>query len=325
MPPITSAWIGCATEEVLEHEAEQARRDQLRDDDEEIEDAHEHAHLLRRHAVGQQGVGQRQDRSPGEADADHRQQQPLRVADHDERQQAEAAETDVDQVCDAQSHAAHHRRDHQGGERGEAVVGREQHADPVRALVVGRRRRIAAAEVDRGHRCGGVQPHREQAEPGEELHDRELAHRRRHVAQVVDDARERAVAAAAGCGRAAPRRSRRSARPGCTAACRGRATRSARWQQRRRAARPAPCTPGAAADRRGAAATAAPGPRLSAVPADTRACAVPSTRRPRARPRRRSRTRSARCPALRPVRRCCRRRSLRAGTAAGWRPPNRRR
>src|SRR3970040_2373463 len=48
-----------AAEEGLEQEAEQAGRDQLRDHDEEIEDAHEHAHLPGREAVGQQHIRQR--------------------------------------------------------------------------------------------------------------------------------------------------------------------------------------------------------------------------------------------------------------------------
>ncbi len=55
-----------------------ARRDELRDDDEEIEDAHVHAHLRVPAALsGEQRVGQRQYRGPGEADADHRQRQPV--------------------------------------------------------------------------------------------------------------------------------------------------------------------------------------------------------------------------------------------------------
>ena len=44
-----------------------------------------------------------------------------------------------------------------------------------------------------GDRGGGVDPHREQREPAEELHHRQLAHRPWHVVQVAEDAAQRVV------------------------------------------------------------------------------------------------------------------------------------
>ncbi|TWG90757.1 hypothetical protein L599_000300000710 [Luteimonas sp. J16] len=84
----------------------------------------------------------------------------------------------------AQAQRAHHPGNRDRSQRGEAVVGREQHADPVRALVVRGRAGVGGAEVQRGYRGRGVDPHAEQAEPGEELDHGELAHRGRHRVQV---------------------------------------------------------------------------------------------------------------------------------------------
>ncbi|KAG1184483.1 hypothetical protein G6F35_015089 [Rhizopus arrhizus] len=181
-------WL--ATQPGTQGKAERTGRDQLRDHDEEIEDAHVHAHLRRGHTVGQQRIGQRQDRCPGEADADHRQQQPVWIADEHQRDQPGTAQPQIDQVAPAQADHPHHRRDQYRSQRGETVVGTKQHAHPVGAFVVGHRLRIGRTEVGTGHRGGGVDPHRKQREPREELHPRQPTHGHRHRAQVADDGRQ---------------------------------------------------------------------------------------------------------------------------------------
>ncbi|KAG0739774.1 hypothetical protein G6F24_017233 [Rhizopus arrhizus] len=153
-------WL--ATQPGTQGKAERTGRDQLRDHDEEIEDAHVPAHLRRGHTVGQQRIGQRQDRCPGEADADHRQQQPVWIADEHQRDQPGTAQPQIDQVAPAQADHPHHRRDQYRSQRGETVVGTKQHAHPVGAFVVGHRLRIGRTEVGTGHRGGGVDPHRKQ-------------------------------------------------------------------------------------------------------------------------------------------------------------------
>ena len=109
-PPITSALIGVPAEKRLQQEAEQARRDQLRDHDEEIEDAHVHAHLRRRHAVGRAArtaaTGSRPRRS--------RRRPSTAAASADRGSTAidsrpSAAEQQIDQVAHAQAEPAHHR------------------------------------------------------------------------------------------------------------------------------------------------------------------------------------------------------------------------
>ena len=54
---------------------------------------------------------------------------------------------EIEHVAGAQADARDHQRNDERRQRGEAVVGGEQHADPVGAFVVGGRGRIAAAEV----------------------------------------------------------------------------------------------------------------------------------------------------------------------------------
>src|SRR3546814_1415344 len=55
-------------------------------------------------------------RGPGEADADHRKQQPVRVADEQEREQAGSTEREVDHVAHAQAELSHQQRDHRSEE-----------------------------------------------------------------------------------------------------------------------------------------------------------------------------------------------------------------
>ena len=58
-------------EEVDHDVAEEERRDDLRDDDEEVEDAHVNAGAVGGQDGGEDGVRHREDAGPGDAYADH--------------------------------------------------------------------------------------------------------------------------------------------------------------------------------------------------------------------------------------------------------------
>src|SRR5579864_2830616 len=64
----------------------------LRQHDEEIEHAHVEAHLLRRHAIGQERVRERENRRPGEAHAEHADEQPAWLTNDDDRKEPGATE-----------------------------------------------------------------------------------------------------------------------------------------------------------------------------------------------------------------------------------------
>ena len=81
---MASALIGCAAEERLQQEAEQAGGDQLRDHDEEVEDAHVDAHLPRRHAAGSSAYGSDRIDAQAKPTPTIEKQQPLRIADQQE-------------------------------------------------------------------------------------------------------------------------------------------------------------------------------------------------------------------------------------------------
>ena len=115
----------------VDQPAQHGRRQQLRDHDEDVEDAHVHAHLSRRQVVGEHGVGQGDDGRPGEAEADHRCQQPVGIADQHHRQQPGCADPQIDLVRAAHAEAPHEERQDQCGQCAEPVVRREQHAHPV--------------------------------------------------------------------------------------------------------------------------------------------------------------------------------------------------
>ena len=103
------------------------------------------------------------------------------------------AEPEAHQVRLALAECRGQLRDEQGGERGKAVVGGKQHADPVRAFVVGDGGGVGGAVVMLRHGRGRVDPHREQREPREELHHRELPHHLGHEVEIVDDVVQHAV------------------------------------------------------------------------------------------------------------------------------------
>ena len=70
------------------HRPEADRGDDLRNDDEEVEHAHVHAHSLRGERRGEYGVWHRENRRPGDADPDHAEQQHAPVVDEIHREQA---------------------------------------------------------------------------------------------------------------------------------------------------------------------------------------------------------------------------------------------
>ena len=83
-----------------------------------------------------------------------------------------------------------HKREHERG----AVVDREADAAPLVAALVLRRAGRAAEDL-RGHRRHKVDPHAEQREPGEELHDGKLPHRLGHGTDPLEDLAERVAQA----------------------------------------------------------------------------------------------------------------------------------
>src|SRR5205807_3050345 len=183
-----------AAEQYPQEESQDRGGDELRDDDEEVEYAHVHAHLLRRHAGREQRVRKRQDRSPGQAHAEHRQQQPVRIREQRKAEQRRAPRPQVEEVTRLQSEAASHHRDDGRSERGKAVVGGKQHPDPVGAAVIGIGVRVAGPEAHLGNRGGRVDPHRKEREPREELNGREAAHRQRHGREIAHEGAERSGA-----------------------------------------------------------------------------------------------------------------------------------
>ncbi len=72
-------------------------------------------------------------------------------------------------------------------ERCDPVVKGEHDTDPVGANVVGKARGVGSSAAALGD-CGNyVDPHREQAKPGEELNHRQPPHYRGHMEDIVDD------------------------------------------------------------------------------------------------------------------------------------------
>ena len=62
---------GFASEEVTGEEAENARGQNLGNDDEEVENPHESAHFMGGQGAGEYGVGHGEDAGPGQSDPYH--------------------------------------------------------------------------------------------------------------------------------------------------------------------------------------------------------------------------------------------------------------
>ena len=128
------------------------------------------------------------------------------TVDEAHRQQADAAQSQA-HAMDA-APVAFARRRHQARTREEShgILHRVTNPRPLRAALEQVGRRIVGAE-DHRHGVGEVQPHAEQAQPGEELHQRQPLHRGGHLGQGVrdfPDAGARARCARLSCGETPP-------------------------------------------------------------------------------------------------------------------------
>ena len=79
-------------------------------------------------------------------------------------------------------HFPRHRHEAKGGDKGDGVLEGVADAGPFRAALEQIGGGVAAAE-DHRHRIGEMQPHAEQAQPGEELHHGQPPHRDRQMRQ----------------------------------------------------------------------------------------------------------------------------------------------
>ena len=81
------------------------------------------------------------------------------------------------------------RRDEKGKNEGHEIVGAKEHAYKVSGIVIALSRMDfwRQTKVMGGHCRGGVDPHGEQAEPGEDLHPSQTPHPYRHRPGILND------------------------------------------------------------------------------------------------------------------------------------------
>nr|GEU28481.1 hypothetical protein [Tanacetum cinerariifolium] len=163
-------FYGLAHEQVLGHKAEQQAADNLRNHDKEIEHAHVITHAVGGQRAGQDRIRHGQDAGPGDAHADHR---------HAQR------------VGELAAGVARQHRQHERGQRGHAAVHGKHHAHVAARRLERGRLRIGGAKDIFADRDVGIDPHRKQADPGEELHRRQLHHGLGHADKAGQDFLER--------------------------------------------------------------------------------------------------------------------------------------
>ena len=93
----------------------------------------------------------------------------------------------------------HVRQNQQGDQGRNAVIDREQNADPIPAGVIGGACRVARSERILGYHGGRIDPHDEQSGPAEELNEREPLHHHRHGGEISDDRAQRIIGVTTPC------------------------------------------------------------------------------------------------------------------------------
>ena len=123
---------------------------------------------------------------PPSAERGEQQVALLLAVDEADSQQTESAEREAHAMEVATIHLLGQRHEPEGGEEGDEIFHAVAVACPLGAALEDVGTRVAAAE-DHRHCVGEMQPHAEEAEPGEELHQREAPHRAWHVGEGVGD------------------------------------------------------------------------------------------------------------------------------------------
>jgi len=159
---------GLVRKESLHDRTHHRRHQQLRHDDEDVEEAHVNAELALRQIAGEDRIRHRKDRRPGNADADLGNDQRLCVVNEQEARIACGSGEQTDRVgARLADRPCKHWEKSKRGHRGDAVVDGKQHPDPVASILVSRarwvRRHVEIACDDRRR----VDPHDEERRPAE--------------------------------------------------------------------------------------------------------------------------------------------------------------
>ena len=155
-------------------------------DDEEVEDAHIEAHAVAGDGVGEDGVGHGEDARPGNSDCEHGEEQEVGTADKVDGEESEAADGEANGVNGLGAVFANEEEQEKGKDKCDAVVGGETDPAPLcSGLIFGAS--LRTAEYVGGDGGDEVNPHTEEAEPGEELHHGELFHGAGHGGDTGKD------------------------------------------------------------------------------------------------------------------------------------------